>query len=208
MLKVNNVSKSFGRKQVLKNISFEIAQGEKVAIVGESGKGKTTLLNIIGMLEKPTSGSIDIMDFSNVKINSKQSRILYRDHIGYLFQNFALLDNETVLKNFKVAIHSKIFGRLSSDEIKQVLEDVGLKDVEYQKVYNLSGGEQQRVALARLMLKPCDIILADEPTGSLDAKNRDMVLEKLDYLNKQGKTVIVVTHDPFVAQWCDRKIEL
>lgn len=208
MLKVNNVTKAFGSKKVLEEVSFEIKQGEKVAIVGESGRGKTTLLNIIGMIEKPTSGTIDLCGYENVKVNSKQSRTLYRDHIGYLFQNFALLDNETVLKNFKVAIHTKVFRHIAKEKIATVLKNVGLENYERKKVYNLSGGEQQRVALARLMLKPCDIVLADEPTGSLDSKNRDRVLAHLDQLNAEGKTIIVVTHDTYVANWCDRIIEL
>ncbi|MGL4662896.1 MAG: ABC transporter ATP-binding protein [Culicoidibacterales bacterium] len=208
MLRVNNVTKSFGNKMVLTELSFEIDQGEKVAIIGESGRGKTTLLNIIGLIEKPTSGTIDLCGFENVKVNSKQSRVLYRDHIGYLFQNFALLDNETVMQNFKVAIHSKAFRYIAKEKIAKVLKNVGLENYENKKVYNLSGGEQQRVALARLMLKPCDIVLADEPTGSLDVKNRDRVLEHLDQLNREGKTIIIVTHDSYVANWCDRIIEL
>lgn len=208
MLRLNHITKTFGNKKVLEELSLEIHQGEKVAIIGESGRGKTTLLNIIGLIEKPTAGTIDVCGYKDIKVNSKQSQLVYRDHIGYLFQNFALLDNETVLENFKVAIHPKYFQAIKKDTITKTLKRVGLENCENQKVYNLSGGEQQRVALARLMLKPCSLILADEPTGSLDHGNRDLVLENLDLLNQAGKTIIVVTHDEYVAKWCNRIIQL
>lgn len=189
MIQIIGLTKSFGDHVIFDNLSFEIADGEFVVFSGKSGCGKTTMLNLIGGIDTPDSGQI-IVD--GMDITRQKNRIEYfRTKVSFLFQNFALIENKTVLENLKmVKPHSR-----TEVTIEQALKKVGLEDKLNAKVYTLSGGEQQRVALARIMIKQCGIILADEPTGSLDAENAGIVMDILTELNKQGKTVILVTHD-------------
>ncbi len=203
-----NVSKSFNGHKVLSDFSMEITSGEMVAITGGSGSGKTTLLNIIGLIEKADSGTVNIFDKKNITPNTKKAEDTIRNYIGYLFQNYALIDNETVEDNLKIGLKYVKKTENHMLMIKNVLKDVGLEGYENRKIYELSGGEQQRVAIARVMLKPSKLILADEPTGSLDSKNRNIVLELLDKLNAMGKTVVIVTHDDVVATHCQRIINI
>jgi len=178
-----------------------------MAITGQSGTGKSTLLNIVGLLEEPDSGDVIIQGIENAWKSEKKQIELFRYTIGYLFQNYALIDNETVSKNLDVALeYVKLPNK--DDKKKEVLEKVGLLDKLNSKIYQLSGGEQQRIALARLMLKKNDIILADEPTGSLDEVNRDQVLSILKSLNNEGKTILIVTHDPEVSKICTNVVTL
>ena len=188
MICIHRLSKRFDDKVIFDNFSIEIADGDFVIFAGNSGCGKTTLLNMIGGLEDPDIGSIVVDGIDVCKSKNKKDYFSYK--VGFLFQNFALLESKTVRQNLEL-IQRKARTELS---IPEVLEAVGLADKEDTKVYKLSGGEQQRVALARLMLKKCDIILADEPTGSLDMGNANAVMDILHQLNKQGKTIIVVTH--------------
>ena len=188
MICIHGLSKSFDDKVIFDNFSIDIADGDFVIFAGNSGCGKTTLLNMIGGLEDPDKGSIEVDGIDICKTKNKQDYFTYK--VGFLFQNFALLENKTVRQNLEL-IQKKA---RTERTIPEVLEAVGLADKENIKIYKLSGGEQQRVALARLMLKKCDIILADEPTGSLDMGNANAVMDILRQLNKQGKTIIVVTH--------------
>lgn len=209
IIEVNNLTKCYNNKVILEKFSLRVNTGEMIAINGCSGKGKSTLLNIIGLIENFDEGELTIAGIEKLRPNTPQAMKVIRDEIGYLFQNFALIDNETVEFNLKIAM--KYAGLNNKDKMinmEKVLDKVGLNGYLNRKVYELSGGEQQRVAIARLMLKPCNIILADEPTGSLDEENRDNILNILKYLNKQGKTVIIVTHDETVTNICTRKISL
>ena len=201
MIEIKNLNKKFNDKVIFNNLNLTIEDGEMLAISGASGSGKTTLLNILGKLDKEYDGNI-IIDNKNLKTITQTNYL--RNTIGYLFQNYALADNLTVTRNLDFSL--KYSDDKSLEAKENALEMVGLDPKEYlnKKIYTLSGGEQQRVALARLFLKPCSIILADEPTGSLDVKNRDVVLEILRKMNEHGKTVIVVTHDPYVLTVCDR----
>ena len=175
--------------------------------MGDSGVRKSTLLNMIGLLERPDSGSLTICGEENPQINSKTTTLLQRNILGYLFQNYALVDNMTVNQNLDIALeYRKVKNRKLAK--KQALERVGLSGKLKNKVFELSGGEQQRIAIARLMLKPCEIILADEPTGSLDDNNRDIVIGLLKEFNEQGKTIIIVTHDKVVSGVCERVVQL
>lgn len=189
MIEIKNISKKFEDNTIFSDFNLTIEDGDFIIFSGPSGCGKTTLLNMIGAIEKIDSGEI-IVDGMDIK--DKRNHLKYfRTKIGFLFQNFALVDNKTVKENLKF-IRKDCKTSLS---IEEALNIVGLEEKLNKKVYTLSGGEQQRVALARLMLKKCDVILADEPTGSLDKKNAQDVLNILKQLNKQGKTIILVTHD-------------
>lgn len=208
MIKINNLNKTYKLSSVLNNFSLHIKKGECVAIVGESGKGKTTVLNIMGLLENYDSGTYYLDDILVNKMNNRTKTKLLRNKIGYLFQNFALIDEETVRNNLLLANNDKENKVAKIERIKLVLDVIGLKDKLNHKVYQLSGGEQQRVAIARLLLRDNDLILADEPTGSLDNKNKAIILQLLNYFRKQRKTIVIVTHDNEVANWCNRIIRL
>lgn len=208
-IKLTNITKKFGSKKLFNEFNLEIKEGEIIAITGGSGSGKTTLLNIIGLIESHEGGTVDIFNIQKVKPNSKKAELAIRKYIGYLFQNFALIDNETVEQNLKIGLkYSKLKKEDEKKMIRNCLYKVGLKGYEKRKVFELSGGEQQRVALARVMLKPSKLILADEPTGSLDYENRDVILGLLKELNRLGKTIIIVTHDSYVANQCHRIVNL
>lgn len=205
VIKIKNIKKSFDNKIIFCNFSENIFKNEIVAIVGKSGSGKTTLLNMIGGLEKIESGEIYI---NNLRVIGKNKIELYRNQVSFLFQNFALVDEWTVEKNLKIALTFKKREKGSS-EILKVLKMIGLENKLKEKIYKLSGGEQQRVALARIYLQDNPVILADEPTASLDKENRDLVFSLLRRLQKEkGKTIVIVTHDQELANFCDRVIEL
>ena len=209
MIKIKNLSKSFDDHMVLDNINLDIKEGEMVAILGESGSGKSTLLNIIGLIEGDYDGDYYFKDNKNVRVNSSKSSKLIREEISYIFQSFALIEDESVRDNLKLAL--KYVNKSKDEEenmILEALEKVNMKDHIDKIVASLSGGEQQRVALARAILKPSSLILADEPTGSLDEKNKEYVMDVLKDLNKSGKTVLVVTHDKYTASMCQRKINI
>ncbi|MEG0308748.1 MAG: ATP-binding cassette domain-containing protein [Clostridium sp.] len=202
MIEIKNLSKKFDDKTIFSDFNLTIEDGDFIIFSGPSGCGKTTLLNMIGAIEKIDNGEI-IVD--GVDIKNKRNQLNYfRTKIGFLFQNFALVDNKTVKDNLKF-IRKDCKTTLS---IEDALNIVGLEEKLNKKVYTLSGGEQQRVALARLMLKKCDVILADEPTGSLDKKNAEDVLNILKQLNKQGKTIILVTHDEDIKKQGNKVINL
>lgn len=209
IIELQNVSKKFSSETALKNISLKIERGEIVAITGESGCGKTTLLNILGLIMKPTSGNYNMAGVRIDNINSKKAMLLRRYKIGYLFQNYGLVEDETVDWNLRLEYtYKKINKAGRNKQIIKMLKEFNLSDVRKKKIYELSGGQQQRIALIRLLIKDSDIILADEPTGSLDPANRDMVMDYLKEFNENGKTVVVVTHDPAVAGMCQREIKL
>lgn len=202
MITINNLCKKFEDKVLFDHYNCSISNGEFVVFCGESGCGKTTLLNMIGCLEKPDNGSIIIDGIDIWKY--KKKRELFSCKYGFLFQNFALLEGKTVAQNLQIIQKRD----RTEKSVEDVLAEVGLASKIDTKVYKLSGGEQQRLALARLMLKKCDIILADEPTGSLDEQNADMVMEILHFINQMGKTIILVTHSKKIIESEKRVIEL
>ncbi|MGE6313514.1 ATP-binding cassette domain-containing protein [Bacillus cereus] len=202
MIEIKNLTKIFDDKILFSDFNLKVDDGKFVIFSGPSGCGKTTLLNMIGAIEKIDTGEI-IVDGIDIK-NKKNHLNYFRYKIGFLFQNFALVDNKTVKENLRL-IRKDCQTNLS---IEESLKIVGLTEKLNKKVYTLSGGEQQRVALARLMLKKCDIILADEPTGSLDKQNAESVLNILKKLNKQGKTIILVTHDEEIKKQGDMVVDL
>ncbi len=204
-----NLTKKYKGKNVFSNLNLEIKSGQFVTIFGPSGCGKSTILNIIGLLDNKYEGDIFVCNEKNPKINGRIGRQLLRNKIAYIFQNFALIDNKDVVENLMIALE---FEKLSKKEkimkIEAVLTKVGLEDMGQKKIYQLSGGQQQRVAIARTMLKNCEIILADEPTGSLDEETRDDIIKILQSLQSEGKTIIVVSHDPKFKEYSDKIYQL
>ena len=207
---VRNVTKKFGTRTIIKNISFSVEDGELVALIGPSGCGKSTLLNMIGTLEPIYKGDIRIYGKKLPGINSRKATLLRRNTINYLFQSFALISDMTVFQNLLLSMR---FLNLKEKEkearIHSVLKLVSLSHLESSMVNTLSGGEQQRVALARTILKPGKLILADEPTGALDVKAAELSFSLIKSLcKKYHKTVIMVTHSLDLAQRADRVIDL
>lgn len=202
MIKIEKLTKKFDEKILFENFSLEIDDGEFVILCGPSGCGKTTILNIIGSLEPFDSGSVRV---DGIDVSDRKNQLNFlRTKVGFLFQNFALAESKTVKQNMEFIKKSCRTG-ISIDE---ALSKVGLEEASDKKVYTLSGGEQQRVALARLLIKKCDLVLADEPTGSLDHLNAMTVMELLKKMNEDGKTVVTVTHDERLKGFADRVIYL
>lgn len=202
MIEIRNLSKSFGDKVLFDNYNLTIGKGEYVIFSGISGCGKTTFLNMIGSLEKIDSGTIKV---DGIDISKRKNQQYYfGNKVGFLFQNFALIEDKTVSENLRLI--KKV--NQSGITIQEALRRVKLEEKINNKVYTLSGGEQQRIALARLMIKRCDLILADEPTGSLDKENANEVMSILENLNNEGKTLIVVTHDEDIKKRGGRVIQL
>ena len=206
ILAVRGLNKSFRGREILRDVNFDVEAGEMLATVGPSGSGKSTLLNVLGCLEDRDSGEVTFRGKPLPRVGSKEAQLLLRREVGYLFQNYALIDSDTVESNLRLA--QRFAASRGDEQRNEALRDVGLADFGPRRIYELSGGEQQRTAVARLLLKPCSLILADEPTGSLDATNRDVVISALRSMASRGKTVIVVTHDNVVANQCDRTIFL
>lgn len=202
MIQINHVKKAIGGHVIFDDLSMQIADREFAVLTGPSGCGKTTLLHMIGGIEPVDSGDILVGDF-NVA-NGKNLMHYYRHEVGFLFQNFALVERKTVAENLGMIRK----GARSSLSMVDALRRVGMEGKETQMVYSLSGGEQQRIALARLMMKQCSLILADEPTGSLDPNNAAQVMEILKSFSEMGKTVIMVTHAPNLIEPSMRHIAL
>ncbi len=194
MIVIRGLNKAFGDKVIFSDFNLKIPDGTFAAVSGDSGSGKSTLLNMIGGIEKPDSGSIIIDKVDITKLKNKNS--FFANTAGFLFQNFALLENKTVKENLELIKKQSRTGV----SLKEAHARGGRSKEVNTKVYKLSGGEQQRVALARLMMKKCTVVLADEPTGSLDQKNKDIVMKLLHELNDEGKTVIIVTHDQSIIE--------
>ena len=209
MIELKNITKKFENKTVFANFNLQIDQNEMVAIIGPSGSGKSTLLNILGLIDKVDDGEYQFEQYTNIKPNSRLAQKIIREKISYLFQNFALIEEDTVLQNLLVALkYVKQSKKEKTEIITAALQKVGLSEYLNSKIYELSGGQQQRIAVARAIIKPSELVLADEPTGSLDSKNRDEIIKLLLELNDAGKTVIIVTHDSHVAEKCHRVLEL
>lgn len=209
ILELVNVSKTYAKEEILSNVSLIVKEGEMIAIIGESGKGKTTLLNIMGLITKKDKGKLLLFGKDNSSIHSKSAMMLRREKIGYLFQNYGLVDDETVKWNLNLALEYKKFNKKDkSKKIDTLLQEFGLSHLKEKMVYQLSGGEQQRIAVIRLILQESDLILADEPTASLDTENEKIILRYLKKLNESGKTIVVVTHNKDILPYFSRVISL
>ncbi|WP_099320330.1 ABC transporter ATP-binding protein [Anaerococcus sp. Marseille-P3625] len=209
-LQIKNISKSFGKKKIIDNFSLDLEKNEILAIVGKSGSGKSTLLNMIGLLEEYDSGEILLKEKPLPNINSKEATLIRRNEINYVFQTNALVSSKSVKDNLLIAMEYVKKSKEEKDkDIKKILEKLEILDLLDQKINTISGGEAQRVAIARCVLKPGDLILADEPTGSLDPKMSDEVFKLLLSLRDlYDKTIIIVSHDMKLANNCDRIIDI
>lgn len=195
--------------EILKDINITFPKGKLSTLMGPSGAGKSTLLNIIGLIDVQTKGKLilDGMDVSTFTEN--QLSDFRRKHIGFIFQAFNLIQPLTVEENIQIPLildNKKV--KKYNDQIDELLEKVGLKDKKKQGVYKLSGGEQQRVAIVRALINEPKLIVADEPTGNLDSKNSIEIIELLKALTKQGTSIVLVTHDPFIEGYSDFKVRL
>ncbi|MCY7210598.1 ABC transporter ATP-binding protein [Streptococcus sp. IsoGale021] len=211
LIDLKNVSKSYRNGdqelQVLKNVHLEVEEGEFVAIMGPSGSGKSTLMNIIGMLDRPTSGEYYLECEEVAKLSEKKLAKVRNQQIGFVFQQFFLLSKLNALQNVELPL---IYAGVSQSKRKALAEQY-LKKVELEKRMHhlpseLSGGQKQRVAIARALVNHPSIILADEPTGALDTKTGEQIMELLTELNREGKTIIMVTHEPEIAAFAKRQI--
>ncbi|AFK60380.1 ABC transporter ATP-binding protein [Enterococcus faecium] len=205
ILSVENFTLSINKKKITQNWNFSISEKDFIIVTGKSGSGKTTLLNNLSLIDKQYTGNLFYFE---KKVSKHDIQRLRRNHISYLFQNYALLENQTVQYNFELA--KKFNSNISNDHIYNLLTDFSLpKDILKEKIFLLSGGEQQRIALIRNMLKPFDILFADEPTGNLDKENSTFIMNFLKNLTeKEKKAVVLVTHDLNVLNYGTNIIEL
>ncbi len=213
LIVTKNLSKTYGKKtaafRALKDIDLEIGEGESVAIIGKSGSGKSTLMHLLALLDKPTSGSIYINGVNSTKLSTRQLNKMRNRYFGFVFQQFFMNANDTVLNN--VLLPLKISGtrrRTRKKLAMEALKTVGLEDKANNKATNLSGGQKQRVCIARAIVNNPKIIFADEPTGNLDSNTGAKVEKLLFDLNKKGVTLVIVTHDEDLANKCQRQIRI
>ena len=210
MITLRNITKSFGTLQVLKGIDLQIEKGEVVSIVGPSGAGKTTLLQIMGTLDTPDTGSVLIGDTDVTQLSQKEMARFRNQHLGFVFQFHQLLPEFTALENVMIpALIANRSQKETKERAKELLDFLGLSDRAEHKPNELSGGEKQRVAVARALMNKPSVILADEPSGSLDSKNKAELHQLFFDLHDQlGQTFVIVTHDEALAVLTDRTIHL
>ena len=213
MIELANITKTYRMGEVditvLSDVSLKVRQGELIAIMGPSGSGKSTLMNIIGCLDRPTSGVYRFEEREISTLTDDELASVRNVKIGFVFQTFNLLPRFSALKNVEVPlIYSGVPARVRRERAIPLLEQVGLSERMNHKPTELSGGQQQRVAIARALVNHPPLLLADEPTGNLDSRSGEEILKILTGLNKQGVTIIIVTHDPGVAARCKRNIHL
>ena len=212
MIRMNKVTKEYGKHEncirALSEIDFKVNRGEFVAITGSSGSGKTTLLNILGCMDRLTSGSYMINGRETASLSSSEQAKIRNQTFGFVMQNYALIDHFSVYKNVELPL--KYARKIKSREtrISELLKALNIEDKKNQITNSLSGGQKQRVAIARALVNDAEIILADEPTGALDTKNGIQVMEILSGLHRQGKTIIMVTHNPELLGYCSRTVKI
>ena len=215
ILKLENIRKTYNKKSeevvALKDISLEVEQGESIAIVGTSGSGKSTLLNIIGLLDIKTEGDYWLNNKKIEDLNEKEIAAIRNSNFGFVLQNYALINDYTVYDNIKIPLdyREKKLGKAAvKRKIREIAKVLDIGEKLRQPAKNLSGGQKQRVAIARALINDPQIILADEPTGSLDKKHTEEILRIFQELNNNGKTIILITHDERVASICKRIIHI
>ncbi len=209
MIELINLTKEYQKppKKVLDRISLTIGDNEMIAIMGKSGAGKSTLLNILGCIDGITSGEYRYNDILVSDLSAAKRHLFRKQHFSYIFQNFELIPSYTVYENVELPLLARNIGN-RREKVQKALEEVGILEHQKKKMNKLSGGEQQRCAIARALVADTDIILADEPTGSLDEQNSIEIMNLLKEFHQRGKTVIIVTHDQDVADQCERCIHI
>lgn len=213
MIKLEDLSKVYRTDEIestaLNQVSFEIEKGEFVSVMGPSGCGKSTLLNILGMLDKPESGSYKFLDKEVSGLNEKGRSSVRKQNIGFIFQNFNLIDELTVFENIELPlIYNKVSASERKARVNDLIEKIGISHRSSHFPQQLSGGQQQRVAVARALITKPPLILADEPTGNLDSSHGNEVMELLCELNEAGTTIVMVTHSSHDASYSQRIINL
>jgi len=213
MINIKDIEKTYIKTsvetRVLSGITFSIQRGEYVAIMGKSGSGKSTLMNIIGCLDKPTKGQFELNNIDVLQLDDDALSLLRNEKFGFVFQQFFLLERTTAIDNVLLPlIYTDKYPANAIQRARKLLANVGLENRTEYFANELSGGEQQRVAIARSLINNPDVILADEPTGNLDSESTAGILEIFSLLHKEGRTIIVVTHDPTVAEHAQRMLEL
>lgn len=212
ILKLSKVEKYYGNKssltKAIDNLSFDVSKGEFVAIMGASGSGKTTLLNCISTIDKVTSGHIFVAGKDVTKLKGNNLNKFRREELGFIFQDFNLLDTLTAYENIALALSiQNVSAKEIDTRIKKIAKELDITNILNKYPYQMSGGQKQRVACARAIITDPKLLLADEPTGALDSKSSKMLLEKFDYLNKEIlATILMVTHDAFTASYATRVI--
>ena len=206
MIELRNINKGFDDRIVLENLNYNFYEGNSYALIGASGAGKTTLLNIIGKLEEVDSGDIIVND---INLNNIKEKDYFKNYLSYLFQNFGLIENKSIQENLMLAFIGEKISKLEmqkkmNEALKRVHLDVNLN----RKIYTLSGGEAQRVGLAKTILKDSPIIWADEPTASVDQKNSEEIIELILSLKKENKIIIIATHSPDIYNQVDHILEI
>mgnify|MGYP002708735064 CR=1 FL=1 len=213
ILNLQNIYKDYQQEKlvvpVLKDVSLTVEEGEYVAIMGPSGSGKTTLMNIIGCLDRPTSGTYDLAGENVLKLKDRELSDLRLKSIGFVFQSFQLMPRESAVENVALPLsYAGVRKKERRDRATKALERVGLGDRVNFRPTQLSGGQKQRVAIARAMVNHPKILLADEPTGALDSKSGEQIMELFDSLNEEGVTIVMITHDPKIAAKAKRIIRI
>ena len=206
MIELRNINKGFDDRIVLENLNYNFYERNSYALIGASGAGKTTLLNIIGKLEEADSGDIIVND---INLNNIKEKDYFKNYLSYLFQNFGLIENKSIQENLMLAFVGEKIGKLEKEQkMNEALKRVHLNVKLNRKIYTLSGGEAQRVALAKTILKDSPIILADEPTASVDQKNSEEIIELILSLKKENKIIIIATHSPDIYNQVDHILEI
>ena len=213
ILNLQNIYKDYQQEKlvvpVLKDVSLTVEEGEYVAIMGPSGSGKTTLMNIIGCLDRPTSGTYELAGENVLKLKDRELSDLRLKSIGFVFQSFQLMPRESAVENVALPLsYAGVRKKERRDRATKALERVGLGDRVNFRPTQLSGGQKQRVAIARAMVNHPKILLADEPTGALDSKSGEQIMELFDRLNEEGVTIVMITHDAKIASYAKRVIHI
>ncbi|WP_317334320.1 ABC transporter ATP-binding protein [Streptococcus orisratti] len=207
MIVIEQLTKTFGQRKIFSNTTLQFEDGKVYALVGSSGCGKTTLLNILAKLETYDSGKIS---YEGTDLREIKSRVFFRDYLGYLFQNFGLLESQTIQENLDLGLVGKKISKTERRALqKQAIETVGLGYLDLsQKIFELSGGEAQRVALAKIILKDPPLIFADEPTAALDSKTSEEIMKILLSLRKSERIIIIATHNPRIWELADEVVDI
>lgn len=213
IIKLENVSKIYNKNKsnefhALKNVNLEVKEGELAAVIGKSGAGKSTLMHIIGCIDNFDEGEYYLNGESMNKLSDSKKAKIRNSKVGIVMQDFALIDDYTVEENIMIPLNFCKGIKNKKEKVKNIMYTIGIEELAKKSINKLSGGQKQRVAIARAMVNEPDILLADEPTGALDSKTGQEIMEVFKSINKKGKTVIIITHDMEIAGQCERVIEI